>query len=70
MNTTNTPNIKVGTIRRIHRRLLEEGYQISEHALRQWVRCGQIPATHSGNTAYISYYKVVEHLTSHSGLIA
>lgn len=54
---------KVGTIRQIHRRLVQEGYYISEYALRQWVRCGQIPSTHSGNTAYISYEKVVEHLT-------
>ena len=27
--------IKVGTIRQIHRRLVEEGYHVSEYALRQ-----------------------------------
>ena len=70
MNSINSHDIKVGTIRRIHHRLTEEGYQISENALRQWIRCGQIPATYSGNTAYISYEKVIKFLTSQSGLTA
>lgn len=63
-------NCKVGTIRKIHHRLVDEGYQVSEYALRQWIRCGKIPSTHSGNTAYINYDKVVEYLTLCGGLSA
>ena len=64
------PIIKVGTIRQIHRRLLAEGYRISEYALRQWVRSGQVPAVHSGITAYINYDMVVALLTGETQLTA
>lgn len=56
--------LKVGTIRQIHRALTQNGYYVSEHALRQWVRSGQIPAVYSGKTAYITYEKVVAYLGS------
>lgn len=47
--------IKVGTIRQIHRRLKDNGYPVSENALRRWVKAGTLPAVFSGNVAYISY---------------
>ena len=53
---------KVGTIRQIHKALVEHGYHISEHALRGWVRNKQIPAVYSGNTAYICYDNVIAYL--------
>ena len=55
--------LKVGTIRQVHRALVENGYHVAENALRQWVRSGKIPSTHSGNTAYISYDIVISYLT-------
>ena len=53
---------KVGTIRQIHRTLVEHCYHISEHALREWVRSKQIPAVYSGNTAYVCYDNVIAYL--------
>lgn len=53
---------KVGTIRQIHKTLVDNGYHISEHALRGWVRGKQIPAVYSGNTAYVCYDKVIAYL--------
>lgn len=47
--------IKVGTIRQILRKLKANGYSVSENALRRWVKAGMLPATYSGNVAYISY---------------
>ena len=70
MNSPNVPIIKVGTIRQIHRRLVEEGYHVSEYALRQWVRSGQVPAVHSGITAYINYDMVIALLTGEPQLTA
>ena len=55
--------LKVGTIRQVHRALVANGYHVAENALRQWVRSGKIPSTHSGNTAYISYDIVISYLT-------
>lgn len=51
--------IKVGSIRQIHKALVSGGYCISENALRQWVKQGIIPASYSGNAAYIAYDSVV-----------
>lgn len=65
-----TMNIKAGTIRQIHRALVANDYRISENALRQWVRCGEIPAVRSGNTSYICYEQVVNYLTNRSSLTA
>ena len=36
-------------------RLHSEGYNISEYALRQWIRSGAIPARKVGNS-YLVYY--------------
>lgn len=54
--------IKVGSIRQIHKALVSNGYCISENALRQWVKQGLIPASHSGNAAYIAYDSVINYL--------
>ena len=51
---------KVGTIRQVHRQLKQEGYQISECALRRWIKEGKLSAIHTGNKALISYNKVLE----------
>lgn len=53
--------IKVGTIRQIHRELKKNGFSVSENALRVWVKTGVLPAVYSGNVVYISY-KAVKHL--------
>ncbi len=59
---------KVATIRQIHRQLLNNGYQVSECALRKWVKQGILPAVYSGSKALISYDRVIEFLdTSPSG---
>lgn len=58
---------KVGTIRQVHQRLVQEGYQISECALRKWIKEGKLPAIYSGNKALISYDRVLEALEAPSG---
>lgn len=62
--------IKVGTIRQIHKALLSNGYQVSENALRQWVRYGRVPAAYSGHTAYISYERVIAYLLNQQAIPA
>ena len=49
---------ETGTIRQVHRYLTSIGYQISEHALRRWIKQGVLPAAFSGSTAYISVSNV------------
>ncbi len=61
--------IKVGTIREVHRQLLNEGYMVPETALRRWVKTGELPARFSGKTAYVSYEKAVTLLIG-QGLIS
>lgn len=51
---------KVGTIRQIHQQLWQEGYHVSEYALRQWVKDGALPAVYTGSKALIAYDKVLE----------
>lgn len=53
--------IKVGTIRQIHRALTANGYCVSENAIRVWVKTGVLHAVYSGNVAYI-HYKAVKQL--------
>ena len=48
-----------GTIRQIRARLVSEGYEVSEYALRQWVKNGLIPAVYSGKKAYLRYDNVL-----------
>lgn len=51
---------QVGTIRQIHQRLNDEGFLISEYALRQWVKTGKLSAVFVGTKALISYTNVLE----------
>lgn len=49
---------ETGTIRQVHRYLVNSGYHVSEYAIRRWVKQGMIPAAYSGSTAYISVSNV------------
>jgi len=49
---------ETGTIRQVHRHLTSTGYNVSEYAIRRWVKQGMIPAAYSGSTAYISVSNV------------
>lgn len=49
----------VGPIRKIHARLIEDGYHVSDYALRLWIKQGRIPAIYTGNKALISYESVL-----------
>ena len=55
--STNT--FSTGTIRQVHRHLNDDGYNVSEYAIRRWVKLGLIPAAYSGSTAYISVSSVL-----------
>ena len=55
---------QVGTIRQIHQRLHDEGFLISEYALRQWVKTGRLSAVFVGSKALISFDKVLEILNN------
>lgn len=48
-----------GTIREIHKRLVSEGYHISEYALRLWIKQGILPYVLVGNKALIHYSNVI-----------
>lgn len=50
---------KVGSIRQIHQRLLDAGYNVSEYTLRIWVKNGTLRAVHTGTKALISFDNVV-----------
>lgn len=49
---------ETGTIRQVHHHLVSTGYNVSEYALRRWIKQGVIPAAYSGSTAYISVTNV------------
>ena len=55
---------KAGTICQIHKRLVQEGYAITQYALRQWIKDGKIPSVRSGTKIFIVYNHVVEFLTT------
>lgn len=55
---------QVGTIRQIHQRLNDEGFLVSEYALRQWVKTGRLSAVFVGSKALISFDKVLEILNN------
>ena len=57
---------KVGTTQQIVRQLHQEGYQISEYALRRWVAEGTIPSVSSGKKRLLVYAHVIEYLTTGS----
>ena len=52
----------VGTIQEIVRRLHCEGYNVSEYALRRWIREGTIPSVRTGKKFLVTYDRVVEYL--------
>jgi predicted site-specific integrase-resolvase len=51
---------EIGTIRAIHQRLVSEGVQVSEYALRIWIKQGKLPAVYTGKKALISYSNVMK----------
>lgn len=51
---------EVDSIRATAQRLKSEGINISEAALRRWVKEGLLPAAYSGRRAYIRYSAVLE----------
>ena len=53
---------KVGSIRQIHQRLLDAGYNVSEYRLRLWAKQGLIYVVHTGTKALISFDNVVAFL--------
>lgn len=55
---------EVGTIREIHKRLVGEGYNVTEYALRTWIKTGKLAAVYSGRKALISYTNVLSLLTA------
>lgn len=60
---TTQSHCEVGTIPQIHSRLLQEGFHVSEYALRIWVKQGLLPAVFTGNRSLISYANAVRVLT-------
>lgn len=57
---------RVGTTQQIVRQLHQEGYQISEYALRRWIAEGVIPSVSSGKKRLVVYAHVIEFLTTGS----
>ena len=55
---------EVGTVREIRKRLVGEGYHVTEHALRTWIKTGKLTAVYAGRKALISYSKVLSLLTA------
>lgn len=53
---------KVGSIRKIHKRLQDEGYDVSEYRLRLWAKQRLIYVVHTGTKALISFDNVVAFL--------
>lgn len=50
---------QTGTIPQTLQRLKEEGYCVTQCALRSWVKTGKIPARYCGNKAYLYYPNVI-----------
>ena len=55
-------NFQTATIRQTLIHLKADGFYISENALRNWVRTGEIPATFCGTRAYLWYPNVIRFL--------
>lgn len=53
-----------GTISQIHQRLLNEGYHISEYALRMWIKQQLLPSIPVGKKKLIRYSDVMAFLSS------
>lgn len=61
---------KVGPIKKIHQQLVHDGYQVSECALRRWIKQGALPAVYTGTKALISYDRVIALLDAVSAAAA
>ncbi len=48
-------NCLVGSIRQVHKHLKEDGYNVSEYALRLWVKTGELPSRRIGNKFLVSW---------------
>ena len=59
---------RVGTTKQIVHQLHQEGYQISEYALRRWIAEGAIPSVSSGKKRLVVYAHVIVFLTTGSVL--
>jgi len=55
------------TIRQAVDRAKDEGYPISEYALRAWVRSRQIPTVQAGNRALLYYPNLLRFLRCEGG---
>lgn len=60
---------KAGSIRQVHRQFKQEGYEVSEYALRSWVKAGDVPAKYSGKKAVILYADVLSFLSHTAPLV-
>ena len=54
-------------IRPCVKRAQNEGFQISEYALRQWIRLGAVPARKIGNSYLIYYPNLISFLRCEDG---
>ncbi len=52
--------LQTGSIREIHKKLVENGIHVSEYAIRCWIKTGALPAAYAGNKALISYTNVIK----------
>lgn len=55
-------NCVFGSLRQIQRQLVSEGVNVSEYALRTWVKNGKIPVKYSGKKALLLYSDVLAFL--------
>lgn len=58
--------MKIDTIPNTAARLQSEGYNISEHALRAWIRRGDLQSLKVGNRSYLLYDTVIHFLISNA----
>ncbi len=52
--------VQTGSIREIRQALVDNGFNVSEYALRRWIKTGVLPAAFAGNKALISYANVIK----------
>lgn len=55
--------MQVLTIREAVARAASEGIQISEYALRRWIKSGEVPARQAGNKTLVYYPILLDYLT-------
>lgn len=52
--------LQTGTIREVRQRLVDNGFLVSEYAIRRWIKMGVLPAAYTGKKALICYANVVQ----------